>query len=163
MKYFVCDGSYLNAIKKESLRRIVAIGSCMKTPLERKTLIEPGPVITAADGKDYIFTVYVFKPGNHEVASDVFYLGEEDKISILTWRKLFCPVCVYTKFMEENEKRLARLALVSAVEQAAISHGRALEICADPNIDDRTRNEILSRSGKDLTNARKALIEEYMK
>ncbi|QPI13891.1 hypothetical protein MYO4S_00135 [Serratia phage 4S] len=163
MKYFVSDGSYLNAIKKESLRKLVSIGSCMKTPLERKTLVEPGPVITASDGKDYIYTVYVFKPGAHEVASDIFYLDERNKISIETWRKLFCPKSVYAKFKEENEKRLARLALVSEVEKAAIAHGRVLEICSDPNIDDRTRNEILSQSGKNLTAARKALIEEYMK
>ncbi|BAQ23191.1 conserved hypothetical protein [Edwardsiella phage PEi26] len=150
---FVAHAEYISGIKSPGLKDLLKIGSCMKTPLEKKATFSY--TWTRINGQDMVTQVTFYAPGS-DLPSQVFNLLESNYITLQNWYRMMRPVWEYPEFIEEyNELERVR-DIVKRFEEAAKHHGATQRSVADGNIGEHHAYE----TGKLLKTLRAELYEE---
>lgn len=152
---FVGEPSYLSNVKVTSLRKIMMIGSCALTPLEKKATFNYE--WKNIDGIDYVTKVMYYAPGQDYV-SRVYDLNQQTYISLAKWYAMMHPVFDYPQFHEYAVETQRVRDIVKRFEEAAIQHGQRKATVANGLISDV--ESYLRETGKTLKTAREALYEE---
>lgn len=152
---FVGEPSYLSNVKVTSLRKIMMIGSCALTPLEKKATFNYE--WKNIDGIDYVTKVMYYAPGQDYV-SRVYDLNPQTYISLAKWYAMMHPVFDYPQFHEYAVETQRVRDIVKRFEEAAIQHGQRKATVANGLISDV--ESYLRETGKILKTAREALYEE---
>lgn len=150
---FVAHAEYANGIKHQELKDLLKIGSCMKTPLEKKATFNY--TWTRIDGQDVVTQVTYYAPGS-DVPSRVINLKEKNYITLQNWYRMMTSVCNYPEFIEEHEEKERVRELVRSFEYAAKRHGQMQAAAALGDVDENAAYE----TGKILKTCREELYEE---
>lgn len=150
---FVAHAEFLNGIKHQELKSLLKIGSCMRTPLEKKATFSFS--WTRIDGRDMITSVTYYAPGSH-IPSRVINLKEKNYITLQDWYRMMSSVQNYPEFIDEyNEKERIR-SIVAQFEDAAKRHGATQQAVALGDCGEHHAYE----TGRALRELRKELYEE---
>lgn len=152
---FVAEPAYLSNVKVTSLRKIMMIGSCALTPLEKKATFSYE--WKNIDGIDYVTKVMYYAPGQDYV-SRIYDLNPQTYIRLSKWYAMMHPVFDYPQFYEDAVERKRVQDVVKRFEEAAIQHGQRKAAVANGFISNV--ESYLRESGKILKTAREALYEE---
>lgn len=150
---FVAHAEYISGVKSPGLKDLLKIGSCMRTPLEKKATFNYS--WTRIDGQDVVTQVTFYAPGS-DLPSQVINLHEENYITLQNWYRMMSSVREYPEFIDEyNEKERIR-SIVAQFEEAAKKHGATQQAVALGDCGEHHAYE----SGKALKGLRKELYEE---
>ena len=150
---FVAHAEYANGIKHQELKDLLKIGSCMKTPLEKKATFNY--TWTHIDGQDVVTQVTYYAPGS-DVPSRVINLKEKNYITLQNWYRMMTSVRNYPEFIEEHEEKERVRELVRSFEYAAKRHGQMQAAASLGDVDENAAYE----TGKILKTCREELYEE---
>ncbi|XAO54606.1 hypothetical protein [Yersinia phage vB_YenM_P8] len=150
---FVANPEYISGVKSPVLQKLLKLGSCASTPIEKKATFNFAWVIV--DGIDVVRQVTFYAPGAIE-PSQIINLDGSNYITIQQWYRMMRPVWEYPEFIEEyNEKERIR-ELVKSFEYAAKRHGQMQQAVALGDADEKAAYE----SGKLLKTCREELYKE---
>ena len=152
---FVAHAEYVNGIKHQELKSLLKIGSCMRTPLEKKATFSFS--WTHIDGQDMVTQVTFYAPGS-DIPSRVFNLKEKNYITLQNWYRMMRPVYEYPEFIEEYEEKERVRDIVRRFEDAAKNHGMRLATAAAGFVSEPL--PYLKESGETLKECREELYEE---
>lgn len=150
---FVAHAEYISGIKSPALKDLLKIGSCMKTPLEKKATFNY--TWTRIDGQDVVTQVTYYAPGS-DIPSQVINLREGNYITLQNWYRMMTSVRNYPEFVEEYEEKERIRELVRSFEYAAKRHGQIQAAAALGDVDESAAYE----TGKILKTCREELYEE---
>lgn len=154
-KVFVIDGSKLNKLRHAALRRRMTIGSCLKTPLEKKAQFTF--LIERIDDKNWVTQVTYYAPGSN-LPNSVFNLKGQARIKPSDWFEMVQFSSEHEALMEAyNEKAIIHTA-IKAFEEAAKIHGARQAAVANGFISNP--EPFLRETGKILKEARENLYAE---
>ncbi|ANA49561.1 hypothetical protein BI049_gp172 [Salmonella phage vB_SnwM_CGG4-1] len=152
MRVFVSNASLILKIKSRELREFMSVGSCLRTPLEKKCTFDYA--WGNLDGYDSVNSITVYKPG-----SNIPHSIHTVDISLADWCSIMTPVSEYSFWREDIEEKDRINNLIKIFEDAAIEHGARKITVANGFISDPEL--FLAESGKKLTKARNALRDEF--
>lgn len=150
---FVAHAEYVNGIKHQELKSLLKIGSCMRTPLEKKATFNY--TWTRVDNQDMVTQITFYAPGS-DIPSRVFNLKEKNYITLQNWYRMMRPVYEYPEFIEEYEEKERVRDIVRRFEDAAKRHGVTQQAVALGDCGERHAYE----TGKALKTLREELYEE---
>lgn len=153
---FVSAPEYLAKIKNTELRQLMMIGSCIRTPLEKKATFSWTWGNTSKG--DMVTQVCFYSPNSH-IPDKVFNLNEQTFIPLNDWYSIMTSVVEYHIFEEEVLERDRIRSIVKRFEEAALHHGARKATVANGFISDT--EAYLRESGKILKEAREALYDEF--
>ncbi|ATN93185.1 hypothetical protein CPT_Melville_222 [Salmonella phage Melville] len=152
MRVFVSNASLISKIKSHQLREFMSVGSCLRTPLEKKCTFDYS--WGNLDGYDSVNSITVYKPG-----SNIPHIAYTVDISLADWYRITTPVSEYSFWREDIEEKDRINNLIKIFEDAAIEHGARKITATNGFISDPEL--FLAESGKKLTKARNALRDEF--
>lgn len=150
---FVAHAEYVNGIKHQELKSLLKIGSCMRTPLEKKATFNY--TWTRVNGQDMVTQVTFYAPGS-DIPSRVINLKEKNYITLQNWYRMMCSVREYPEFVEEYKEKERVRDIVKRFEDAAKRHGQMQAAAALGDVAESAAYE----TGKALKTLREELYEE---
>lgn len=153
---FVSNPGYLEKIKVTGLRKLMMMGACLDTPLQKKATFNY-TWTNIKDVGDRIIRVEYFPPAS-DVSTKTFNLNEQTYIPLSEWYSITSPVRDYPEFKENVMESKRIKDIVKRFEEAAERHGARKSMVANGFISDAAT--FLSESGKALSVLRKELYEE---
>lgn len=150
---FVSAAEYINGIKSPALKDLLKIGSCMRTPLEKKATFNYS--WTRIEGQDVVTQVTFYPPGS-DIPSQVINLREDNYITLQNWYRMMTSVSEYSGFIEEYEEKERIRDIVKRFEEAAKRHGQMQAAASLGDVDENSAYE----TGKALKTLREELYEE---
>ncbi|BBC78290.1 Hypothetical protein KNT65_gp203 [Escherichia phage EcS1] len=154
---FVSSPERLTKIKNAELRKLMQLGSCIRTPLEKKATF--CYIWHLTDGGDMVHRVEYYSP-NSDTVDRTFELNEETQIPLRDWYSIMSSVNDYPIFEEEVLERDRKRSIVHAFEQAALRHGRHLSLVNSGRVTGEKVEPFLRETGKILKEAREDLYKE---
>lgn len=154
-RLFVARADKLSKIKVTRLRKLMNMGSRLRTPLEKKPTFEP------SIRDKYVVSVLYFAPGNESHWPDAVFnlFNEQTKIHQADWYEIMEFVDQYDEWYEEYVRKDSLRTLIKNLESAAEYHGQRIANCANGFISGDDTAPYLYESGKLATEARKALYK----
>lgn len=150
---FVAKPEYISGVKSPALQKLLKLGSCASTPIEKKATFDFAWAIV--DGIDVVRQVTFYAPGAIK-PSQIINLDGSNYITIQQWYRMMRPVWEYPEFIEEyNEKERIR-ELVKSFEYAAKRHGQMQSAAALGDVSESAAYE----TGKILKTCREELYKE---
>lgn len=150
---FVAKPEYISSIKSPVLQKLLKLGSCASTPIEKKATFNY--TWTNINGIDVIKQVTFYAPGAIE-PSQIINLEEYQYVPLQYWYRMMLPVWEYPEFIEEyNEKERIR-ELVKSFEYAAKRHGQMQAATTLGDVSESAAYE----TGKILKTCREELYKE---
>lgn len=150
---FVSSPEYLSKIKCTQLRKLMMMGSCLDTPLEKKATFNY--TWSRIDKRDMVTQVSFYSP-NSNIPDKVFNLNEQTYIPLSDWYRIMSSVSDYPFFIEEVTEKNRVRDIVRHFEQAAKRHGQMQQAAALGDVSENSAYE----TGKILKTAREALYKE---
>ena len=150
---FVSAAEYVNGIKHQELKNLLKIGSCIKTPLEKKASFSY--TWTRIDGQDVVTQVTYYAPGS-DIPSRVINLKEKNYITLQNWYRMMTSVREFGGFIESHNEKERIRELVRSFEYAAKRHGQMQAAASLGDVDENAAYE----TGKILKERREELYEE---
>ena len=148
---FVSNPELLTKIKNEDLHNCMKIGSCIRTPLERKTTFNYSWAST--EYGDRVISVTCYQP-NSSIPGKTFMVD----IALSDWYRITSSVSNFDEWQEEVIEKDHIRSVIKTFEEAAKIHGARQTTVANGFISDP--EPFLRESGKILKDARAALYEE---
>lgn len=152
MRVFVSNASLISKVQNCKLREFMGIGSCLRTPLEKKCTFDWKWSNTA--GRDHVSKVIVYMPGLNSPHCEF-----EVDINLSDWYRMTLSVNEYQLWKEDNEEADRVRNIIKALEEAAKVHGARQATVANGFISDA--ESFLRESGKILKEARAAVYKEF--
>lgn len=150
---FVANPEYISGVKSPALQKLLKLGSCASTPIEKKATFDFAWAIV--DGIDVVRQVTFYAPGAIK-PSQIINLDGSNYITIQHWYRMMRPVWEYPEFIEEyNEKERIR-ELVKSFEYAAKRHGQMQAAATLGDVSESAAYE----TGKILKTCREELYKE---
>lgn len=150
---FVAKPEYISGVKSPALQKLLKLGSCASTPIEKKATFDFAWAMV--DGIDVVRQVTFYAPGSIK-PSQIINLDGSNYITIQHWYRMMRPVWEYPEFIEEyNEKERIR-ELVKSFEYAAKRHGQMQSAVTLGDVPESVAYE----SGKTLKTCREELYKE---
>ncbi|UYM28877.1 hypothetical protein [Serratia phage vB_SspM_LC53] len=150
---FVSSPEYLSKIKCTQLRKLMMLGACLDTPLEKKATFNY--TWTRTDKGDMVTQVTFYSP-NSNIPDKVFNLNGQTYIPLSDWYRIMSSVNDYPFFIEEVTERKRIRDIVKHFEESAKRHGQMQQATALGDVSENSAYE----TGKILKEARRALYDE---
>lgn len=153
---FVSNPGLLAKIKVTGLRKLMMLGACLDTPLQKKATFNY-TWTHIKDIGDCVTKVEYFPPAS-DVSTKTFNLNSHTQIPLSEWYSITTAVCDYPEFRENIMETKRIKDIVKRFEEAAGRHGARKSMVVNGFISDEAT--FLSESGKALSVLRKELYGE---